>query len=495
MDSPTRRALYANIRRQIAHNMDLANKNHERAICRYCKIKTGPLNEYVAFVIFSETAEFAMDTEASQDEKVTTATLDAERNVDLGKTGSEDRGSGKEVSKVVIDDYAEIKNLGREVLGEIKQRKSDKKLKRVPRVTGRKLRNIETSAPELTQKSNVGEKLAGERASVDVEVCKVVSEVTRQKTDVEPGKEGEVISGVTRQKTDVEPDDEPNIVSKPEELMSDAVQPAGIGTAGKPGAIGDVALVREEEHEAQPDVVNEHDIPEDSTDEVVTGTVSSLERDHEAETEAVTQVTDSAGVDSDQPLYEWKADTVLQVKSDVISDDADLKNVEYRRLSDWLSSRTDATTTIHRFPMLYNLPVLGLRENPERSVTWHLAEKFEPWKRRPEHPGLAVRNDTADKNKKTASDVVFIGPYDTSVIKQAEVVRRRVRQICEDMLPQALSDVLCVTDVGSDVGLTRVSDIVNVSELSADQFCAYTAMDTASSSVSCVLLRFSPSMA
>ena len=58
MDEHVRRALYANIRRQIARNFKQASRKRKTAICQYCKV----MDEYVAFVVFSET-----DPSSSQD--------------------------------------------------------------------------------------------------------------------------------------------------------------------------------------------------------------------------------------------------------------------------------------------------------------------------------------------------------------------------------------------------------------------------------------------
>lgn len=91
-----------------------------------------------------------------------------------------------------------------------------------------------------------------------------------------------------------------------------------------------------------------------------------------------------------------------------------------------------------------------------------------------------------DGHEKTASDV---GPYDSEVIRHSEVVRRQVHHICSDLLPKSSSDIYCITDIGSDVGLTDVGDIVNISNLSPGQFVACTAC-----CVSCAL-RFSPQLA
>ena len=89
---------------------------------------------------------------------------------------------------------------------------------------------------------------------------------------------------------------------------------------------------------------------------------------------------------------------------------------------------------MHRFPTLCDLPVLAPEENAERSVTWRLAEKFVPSKPVTE-PLLSAAEQTF-KDGKAASDVIFVGPYDRTVVKHREVVRRRVGQICDDILPQ-----------------------------------------------------------
>jgi len=473
MDAPVRRALYANIRRQIGGNFEHANKNHKSPICRYCRLK--PLNEYVAFVVFAETPEFVVDTSTSQGETVPPAVVDKstddERNVDVGKTGHEGHQSIKKVSKMEADDSVDIKSRSREILDEIKGCKSEKK--EAPRgstAPERKLGNIKTARPGLTQTSDTCEQSAANKAAVsedqNKQTVKVIGEITQQQTDVK--KTSTLLVSEVR---DVEPGGEPGI-TRPVQWN---------GTV-------------EKQEPQEPHVVNKVDAPKLSADKMVTGKVSHLSSNNDASS----KVVDSAGIDA---LYEWKADTVLQLKSDSTADDVGLKNSEYEKLSEWLSSRTDSTTTFHRFPTLYDLPVLAPHENPERSVTWRLAEKFEPSKPVAEE-GPQIRNrchdeglpsaSLAGKDRRAASDVIFVGPYDTSVIRHREVVRRRVSQICDDMLPQSSSDILCVTDVGSDIGLSRVCDIISTSKLSAAQFGAYTAADTESTCVSCVLLRFSP---
>jgi len=597
MDGHTRRALYSNIRRQIAHNFEVANKKNKSAICRYCRVSAGPLNEYVAFVVFSETDESVVDTSASRDETVLPSvdnnSVKAETNVDMEKTASEGCQSEREVSKTTVDYPVDIKSESHEVLSKIKQceilgeitpckaaEKQKREMLHVSRVRERKSKNVTTSRLEVTQTAGTGEESAQTQVGHSVQVSeregptqKVVDEIVEQETymtktsamlgdevqDVKPDDEPcvmsqpdeKVVDEMVEQETttvlvsevqDVEPDDEPFIVSQPDEKVDEIVDQEAYVNQTSAVLVDEVqdvepddepcvmsqpdekvvdemveqkttAVLVSEVQDVEPDdelfivsqpdemdVMNEHDLPKHSADEILMGKILSLPRDNEVNIEAKNQTNDLPEMDASGELYVWQTDTILQGKSDTTSDDVDLKNMEYEKLLDWLSSRTDSTTAFHRFPTLYDLPVLAPRENTERSVTWRLAEKFVPSKSATER-GLTTRNRFGDEgvaggqmssDRRAASDVIFIGPYDTSMIRQIEVVRRRVSQVCHDMLPLSSSDIFCVTDVGCDINLTSVSDIVNTSRVSTAQFTAYTASNTKSACVSCVLLRFPP---
>jgi len=638
MDSHTRRALYSNIRRQIAHNFEVANKKNKSAICRYCRVSAGPLNEYVAFVVFSETDESVVDTSASRDETVLPSvdnnSVKAETNVDMEKTASEGCQSEREVSKTTVDYPVDIKSESHEVLSKIKQceilgeitpckpaEKQKREMLHVSRVRERKSKNVTTSRLEVTQTAGTGEESAQTQVGHSVQVSeregptqKVVDEIVEQETymtktsamlgdevqdvkrddepcvmsqpdekvvdgvveqetyvdktsamlvdevqDVDPGDvpcfmsqpDEKVVDEMVEQETttvlvsevqDVEPDDELFIVSQPDEKVDEIVDQEAYVNQTSAVLVDEVqdvepddepcvmsqpdekvvdemveqkttAVLVSEVQDVEPDdelfivsqpdemdVMNEHDLPKHSADEILMGKILSLPRDNEVNIEAKNQTNDLPEMDASGELYVWQTDTILQGKSDTTSDDVDLKNTEYEKLLDWLSSRTDSTTAFHRFPTLYDLPVLAPRENTERSVTWRLAEKFVPSKSATER-GLTTRNRFGDEgvaggqmssDRRAASDVIFIGPYDTSMIRQIEVVRRRVSQVCHDMLPLSSSDIFCVTDVGCDINLTSVSDIVNTSRVSTAQFTAYTASNTKSACVSCVLLRFPP---
>jgi len=455
MDSETRRALYSKIRQQIVRNFEVANQKHKKPVCRYCRVKAGQLNEYVAFVAFTETAEFTVDTSASQEQTVVNKSTSDERNVDLGKT--RDHQSDNKVCKMEADNVMKIKSQNQEVLGEINQRELEKKKEEMTRdsqIQERTSRSARTPTPEVTQTSGEGKQLEVD-TEVGDETGKVSEKIAEQNTTTE--------MLVNDQVHDAEQVDEINVMSKPDEPC---------------------------EQQEQSHVMNNHDLPKQFSDKTVTDEVSILPDDGDDD------VVDSREME----LYKWKSDSVLQLKSDTTSDDVDLKNTEYEKLSVWLSSRIDSTTAIHRFPTLYDLPVLAPRENMERSVTWRLAEKFVPAKPTAQ-PALTMRKgdehladdgQTLKDDRKIASNVIFIGPYDTSVIRHHEVVRRRISQICDDMLPMSSADIFCVTDVGCDVNLTRVSDIVSTRKLSADQFGVYTAVDTKSSCASCVLLKLTP---
>ena len=459
MDSRTRQALYRNIRRQIACYFEDANKKQTSPVCRYCKVAAGALNEYVAFVVFSETAEFGVDASAGEDEIVVTRSVNAGRNVDPRNGGSEGL---KAVSRTTGDNHTERESDNQEVV-EVKQNESVQRKKDVPRgsqVQEQKTRNVMTARQDVTQTSGVGEQLAEKQAVDNVEVSK-----HRDSTQT-------VVLGETVLQ-------EMNVMKTVDNHVDD-VEPVGVISRS------DVPTPEDRE---PPRIMNNHEL---CADVVVAGATSSQPHDHDVIIEVDNQSTDSPELNGSGELYAWKTDVRLKSTSDAASDDVGLRNTEYEILSDWLSSRVDSTTAIHRFPVLYDLPVLAPRENPERSVTWRLAEKFAPSK--PATEPVAPANEQVFKHKKAASDVIFIGPYDRDVIIHSEVVRRRVSYVCDDMLPLSASDIICVTDVGHDVSLTRISDIVNMSKLSATKakFGAYTGADTKSSCASCVLLIFTP---
>ena len=452
LDRRTRRALYSNIRRQVARNFELANNNQMNPICRYCRMDTGQLNEYVAFVVFSEAADFQVSTSASQDVMLpapgaadATGTA-AGRNVDVGEFGtSEFRGVVEESAN---GSHSEITAGNWEVIGEVKEREPAKKPEMKHSLGADKKQEVENNVE------------VGRREDVTHEVVDAI-------------KTGSMKTSTTLvdQFEDIETD-EPDVMTQLDE------------SEGIPKDLND-----------QP---SELDVPEQSVDEIAT--VSSPPHERTVAMEARSLPGDSLDMDVSVELYVWNSSVVLQTNTDNSSDEADPKNTEYEKLSDWLSSRIDSTTAIHRFPTLHDLPVLGPRENPEMSVTWRLAEKFMP---STAERNAGMKNGAGDKYVasteaeelkagKAASDVIFIGPYDSIVIRHSEVVRRRVNQTCDDVLPRSSSEVICVVDVGTDVGLTSVGDIVDTSRLSAEQYDIYTATNASRTQVSCAVVKLIP---
>jgi len=496
LDDRTSHALYSSIRRQVARNFERANRSHKKPICRYCQVVAGPLNDYVAFVVFSETVE--LSTSARPGETVPSGaaadkSVGAEENDDLGKSRSKFRRACKEVSRRAVADRPEVKGQCREILGEIVQCKSEKKKELTP-VSGRLPEP--KGSQETTQTSRAGKQLAGPKLVDDDAmkdgkhgnltgevIGKTETDVSATPVDDVTGKViGKIEADVSATPVDDVPDVEPVDSNSPPDVPD--VEPVD---SNSPPDEPERTVNQE-----RLDVVNKQDEPKQST-------LPSLPHRHEV----VVEFSSSTETDAASELYAWNNDTELRTNLD---DSTDVKNTEFKKLSDWLFLRISSTTAIHRFPTQYDLPVLGPRENPERSVTWRLAEKFLPSKSLAEsQPG--VRRQTHDsyfadvaqageqmvEGGKAASHVIFIGPYDASVIRHSEVVRRRVSQVCEDLLPHSAADILCITDVGSDVNVTRVSDIVDTSRLSATQFGMYTAMDPESAPVSCVLLKFNSS--
>ena len=486
LDQRTRRALYSKIRRQVARNFEQANKSHKDPICRYCEVTAGAFSDYVAFVVFSETVEF--NTSASQDESVPSATAaaadkstGAEGDANRGKSKSKFREAGKEVSKRAVDDRSEVKEHSWKVLGEIVQHRSVKRKEVKPvgrKVSERKGKNVIMSEPEATETSRAGQQLAGKQVDDNVKEERNHENLTHEVIgETETGAE-KATAMLVDHMPDVEPVDEIDNSCQPDELDR---------------------MTNEE----QLDITSKQDVPELSTDTAATKKVSSPLHRHEVIVEISSRLNGSSEMDASSELYVWKNETELPANLDVGTDD---KNTEFKKLSDWLFSRISLTTALHRFPTQYDLPVLGPQENPEWSVTWRLAEKFSPFgpstetelgtrkKTHDEHiPDVPLAGEQSLKGGKAASHVVFIGPYDASVVRHSEVVRRRVGLILDDLLPQSSADVFCITDVGHDVSLTRVGDIVDTSRLPAADFGAYTASNAGSAPVSCVLLRFSPS--
>jgi len=561
MDSTTRRALYSKIRCQIAHNFELARKTDKSQICRYCRMKAGTLNEYVAFIYFTETPEFGVGTSASQGEAVPPVvhkTSPTGMDVNMGTTGSDDHGTDSNVSKTAVDDPTEIRSQSRDILGEVIQRDRSEKMKELAPhdsvAEEREAGDVRTSRPEAAQTSSAVELQANIYAGIsgdqDGQRGKVIGQIIQLKSDtkqtsaselpdVEPkvttqtshaveqladddavitedqaGQTGKVIGKTVQLKTgtkkvptlllselsDVEPDDETSCpteldgaVEEQPHLVSEVEGAKKSTDKIVTGNLSGWSHEQKAETEEQPHLMGEVYAAEQSRDDIVAGNSSECN----AWSEVSSSVDDSA--DASEVLYEWKPDMVLKPNLDSSSDDVELKNTEFRKLSDWLCSTTDPTTTFHRYPTLCDLPVLAPQKNPERSVTWRLAEKFEPSKPTKSEPGNVMCDEgLTNGNRKPASDVIFIGPYDPSVIRHGEVVRRRVSHICDELLPYSASDIICVndvTDIGSDVQLTRLRDIVvSYPELlAAAQFAAYTAVDPNATHVSCVLLKFRPS--
>jgi len=434
LDGPTRRALYSNIRQQIARNFEVANKRHSNPICRYCRVSAGTLKEYVAFVMLRETAEFLVDTSNSNDEIVVNST---ER-----RSQSADSLPDKDTRKVAVGSHAKVESQSEEVHGKFEMKPSTlekKKILRGSQVEEMESQNSTNSPPEqLAGKEDDGTEVSGSES------------VTQRKAS-------EDVAG--QQKSDA--------------LAMTATMLVG--------------------HNVEPNVESQSDEPECTREHAIL--MGDVPYEHEVNSsDFVAPVQDSVA-ESDDGLYSWQTDAVFRTISVPGAATCDLKDIEYTKLSNWLSLRIDESTTIHRFPMLYDLAVLGpaRQDDAMQSVTWRLAEKFEPSLIK---DSVSRRQDNVSisGDRQAVSDVVFIGPYDSRLVRQSELVRRRVRQVCDDILPRSSSrDVLCVTDVGCDVGLMHITDIVDISVLSAaatHQFDAYTALD--SRCVSCVLLRFTP---
>ena len=442
MDDSSRRALHSGIRKQIARNFDSANKKRPKPVCRYCRLSVGSANEYIAFVVFSEASENVASTSSSQD-KADVVDGSGE-NSGCGKTGSADDG---ELWKKTVDSPSQIEQRS------LSDKWSKSEIKEGA-VSACRSEDVADLRPET---SGGGELLPQSRTDTD---------------DVE-STEGEVTAGQT------EPTDLVKGCANGLPQIGDLDVSGKLDTATKSHSELDDVGSQLVEPEAPaggesdlpcPDtkVEGQSDLPDDTPDVATEETMSSQPTD---------AVAYSPKIDSSSKLYAWKSGTKLRLSSTMED-----KDMEFERLSEWLGRRIGSTTAVHRFPSLYHLPVLGPLENPEQSVTWRLAEQY----------GKGNPSQDADSTE-MASDVIFVGPNDSNVVSNhREVLRRVVAMICDNLLPRAMSDVLCVSDVGVDVSVTAVSDIISTQNLSPGQFNAYTVLDTESNGVSCVLLKFCP---
>jgi hypothetical protein len=204
------------------------------------------------------------------------------------------------------------------------------------------------------------------------------------------------------------------------------------------------------------------------------------------------------GPDIDNILYIWDDKTLLvdTVVSETVEDKDNGRNAEFKSLLKWLKPKIGSETRLVRFPVAEDLAILSPVEKPEQSVTWRLAESLQG---RKHVVGLKCgRVDGGGCNDSgvlqtcgkmsNVSSVIFIGPFDPTVVRHCEIVRRRVAHVIDDLTPDD-GDVYCVTDIGSEVGLSHLTDIVGTSVKSLSCVRAYTAVNPRCVPASCVLLR------
>lgn len=201
--------------------------------------------------------------------------------------------------------------------------------------------------------------------------------------------------------------------------------------------------------------------------------------------------------------------------------DEDSQKNEFELFKQYIASRIDSTTILRRFPTASDAELLAPKDTVKPSVTRRLVDFFisegkdNSRKGRLSGPGRSSSIGNGDKCKidpnrletfemkddertpGSASSVNFIGPFDRDVIQHDEYIRQRIAHVVDSSswsTPADGGDVICVTDVGCDVQLVRVADVIGATRLPRDVSCrALVGVDTRRESASSVLLLFSSS--
>ena len=178
-----------------------------------------------------------------------------------------------------------------------------------------------------------------------------------------------------------------------------------------------------------------------------------------------------ARLPNEMGLFVWNLGTVLNSPTD-----GKLSKMELSNLSDWIQLHNEYDDVIVQ-------PAdISIRDemNVHRSATSQLLKKLQTvcWDVKP----------IGDRRRFLA----FILPVDKGVVpSQAAYVRRCIPKLIDDVCKRSSSaewvSLYVVLDVGQDLGLTRIEDIVdNMNCLEA----AYTGVDAGSHPVSCTILYF-----
>jgi len=222
-----------------------------------------------------------------------------------------------------------------------------------------------------------------------------------------------------------------------------------------------------------------------------------------------------------QSLYVW--DENVHLISNVNKSEAEMiatHKTELSRIKEYLTSRIDPRTTLRRYPAANDIPLLSPEVPTPFSVTSQLVDFFVPVSRedsfdgyasgRTTKPGRRFFNGNRDHSSTqipevfkiksdekiigSASSIVFLGPFDPNVIRHDEYVRRRITAVL-DSTPLDMGDVCCVTDVGHDVHLTRITDVFGTARLlPGTSIRALTGVDPQFNPVTVVLLLISASL-
>ena len=219
-------------------------------------------------------------------------------------------------------------------------------------------------------------------------------------------------------------------------------------------------------------------------------------------------------------LYVWN------VKTSLISDTNKSRaekivnhEAEFTRIKEYLMSRIDARTALQRYPSHYDIPLLSPEVPPPFSVTNRLVNFFVPARKEDSFGGYAsgrttrrchrslggTKNHSSTRDSEvfqmksdevvtgSASSIVFVGPFDPHVVRHDEYVRRRITAVL-DSIDDNVGDVCYVTDIGQDVQLTRMADIVGTTRLRpGTSIRALTGVDPQFNPASVVLLLISTS--
>jgi hypothetical protein len=235
---------------------------------------------------------------------------------------------------------------------------------------------------------------------------------------------------------------------------------------------------------------------------------------------AALEVENSVAQDSRMfgSLFVWDDSSVLASSQRLTDAEKVLsQETEFDVFKQYIVSRIDATTILRQFPTASDARLLSPEDTVKSSVTRRLVDFFLPEKgdsprsrlggaggtggnRKGNGPRInpnrceAFEMEDDERKPGSASSVTFIGPFDRAVIQHDEYVRQRIADVVDSSLWSTSADggdVICVTDVGCDVQLVRVADVIGATRLPRDVSCrALFGVDPRRESASSVLLLF-----